>query len=79
MRFRRWMLTLLPIVAASARADQFDAIEGKALAAALKGPEVRAVERLNVAELGALPNLLKDARGDPARCEDGQGESSPGS
>jgi hypothetical protein len=48
--------------AASARADQFDTIEGKALADALKGPGAKAVDRLTLAELGALPNLLRDAR-----------------
>ena len=59
----RWLYLLLATTAASsARGDQFDAIEGKALAAALKGPEAKAVERLTLAELGALPNPLKDAR-----------------
>jgi hypothetical protein len=61
----RWALALAPIVLSPAtlRADQFEAIEGKQLAAALKGPDARAVERLSVADLGAMPNVLKDARG----------------
>ncbi len=61
----RWALALATVLVprGPARADQFDAIEGKPLAAALKGPDARAVERLSVADLGAMPSVLKDARG----------------
>jgi hypothetical protein len=54
-------LTLL-LAASVARADQFESVEGKQLAEALKGPNAKAVDRLSIAELGALPNILRDAR-----------------
>ncbi len=61
----RWALAIAAIALPTgpARADQFDAIEGKPLAAALKGPDAKAVGRLTVADLGAMPDLLRDARG----------------
>ncbi len=60
----RWSLALAAVLISrgSLRADQFEAIEGKQLAAALKGADAKAVERLTISDLGAMPNLLKDAR-----------------
>ena len=43
----------------SARGDGFDAIEGKALAASLKTADAKAVDRLTLDEMGALPDLFK--------------------
>lgn len=56
-------MALAAALTATARADQFDAIEGKALAAAMKGPGASAVDRLTIPALGSLPDRLKDARG----------------
>ena len=62
MRLRWTFLLILVGLSSFAHADQFDAIEGKALLAATKGAEAKAVERLTVNDLGALPNLLKETR-----------------
>lgn len=61
----RWAMAIVGAAGLSgfARADQFDAIEGKRLAEALKGPDAKAVERLTIADLGTMPSALKDARG----------------
>jgi hypothetical protein len=64
----------LPVlVASTAFADQFEAIEGKGLVAALKGPDAKAVDRLTLPELGILPDLLKDARGALLAVKTGRG------
>ena len=58
----RHLWVFLLILPATSRADQFESIEGKALVAAMKGADAKAVERLTLNDLGALPNVLKDAR-----------------
>jgi hypothetical protein len=63
----------LGLAASGARGDQFDAIEGKQLAAALMGPEAKAVARLSLGEIAGLPDLLKDARGALLAVKTGQG------
>jgi len=45
-----------------AHADLFETIDGKSIARLLQGTEAKAVDRLTFADLGALPNVLKDAR-----------------
>jgi hypothetical protein len=58
----RSVLLALLIFTLTARADQFESVEGKQLAEALKGPNAKAVDRLSIADMGALPNILRDAR-----------------
>ena len=71
----RWAMAILGAagLSATARGDQFEAIEGKALAEALKGPEAKAVARLTIADLGAMPGALKDARGALLAVKTGKG------
>jgi hypothetical protein len=63
MRYR-WLATFLPFVGSISPvcADQFESIDGKALVRAMAGSDARAVDRLTIADLGALPAVLKDAR-----------------
>ena len=62
MRDRPLLLVIVFGLAATAHADQFESIDGKALLAASKGQDAKAVDRLTVNDLGALPNLLKETR-----------------
>jgi hypothetical protein len=71
----RWVVAILWAsgLAMPARGDQFEAIEGKALAEALKGPDAKAVGRLTIADLGAMSSVLKDARGALLAVKTGRG------
>src|SRR4051794_13355271 len=64
MRPRMLGLTLLVLIdlAGPAFADQFDAIDGRAVLPLTKGPDARPVARLSFTEVGARPALLKDTR-----------------
>jgi hypothetical protein len=57
-----YALTILLFFIPISRADQFESVEGKQLAEALKGPNAKAVDRLTIADIGTLPNILRDAR-----------------
>lgn len=62
MRPRTTALLLLVGLATQAFADQFEAIDGRAVLALTKAPDARPVSRLTFAEVGARPALLKDTR-----------------
>ncbi len=50
------------VAAPEGRADQFELLDGPALARTLKSPEVAARPSLSVGDLGAMPNMLRDSR-----------------
>ncbi len=61
---RRLLLSVALILglAATVRADQFDAIDGRTIHRLTKAAEAKPVARLTVESLGAMPSLLKDTR-----------------
>lgn len=60
-------------LAASARADEFDAIDGRALRQAVAAPGVAPVRALTVGEIAARPALLRDTRSALILARTGQG------
>src|SRR5689334_21406269 len=57
-----WVWLAWGVLVASARADEFDQLDGRTLLRALGGPDARAVGSLTVGEVGAMPALLRDSR-----------------
>ncbi|HEX8203107.1 MAG TPA: biopolymer transporter ExbD, partial [Isosphaeraceae bacterium] len=66
MRLRSDRVAVLALAAlmplAAARSQDFDRLEGQALAAIPKSPDVTAHQRLSLAELGNLPRVLRGER-----------------
>lgn len=57
-----WVCLICGVLIPSARAEEFDQIDGRTLLRALGGPEATAKTSLTVAEIGAMPALLRDTR-----------------
>jgi hypothetical protein len=55
-------VVVLGTILTSARADEFDRLEGEALAAIPRGAEATAHEALSLAEIGNLPRVLRGER-----------------
>ncbi len=53
---------LVAACASVGRADQFELLDGPALARTLEGPDVAARPSLGVGDIGAMPSLLRDSR-----------------
>ena len=53
---------LMVVAAPAGRADQFELLDGPALARMLKGPDVANRPTLSVGDIGAMPPMLRDSR-----------------